>query len=102
MRWHSNAISLPDEVAAARNPIQGVAGIAFLEQHLAGRELLGVAEARKPLQLVRTEIGEHRVHLQNDRKFGLFVHCTAFQIDPSSPRRPVSKNHPHGSVSEVT
>jgi len=36
-----------------------------------------VAKRRKPLQLVGAEIREHRIHLQNNRKFGLFGHCNA-------------------------
>jgi hypothetical protein len=37
----------------------------------------GVAKRRNPLQLVGAEIREHRIHLQNNRKFGLFGHCNA-------------------------
>ena len=53
---------------------QRVARIALLEQHLAVPQMLGVAEIRQPLELVCAEIGEHRVHLQDDRKFGLLAH----------------------------
>ena len=62
-----------------RTPIQGIAGIALLEQHFAEAELLGVAKAGDPLQFVGAQIREHRIHLQNDRKFGLFAHCNTFQ-----------------------
>jgi hypothetical protein len=51
-----------------------------LEQHLAGRELLGVAKAGYPLQFVGAQVREHRVHFQNNRKFGLFANCNTFQI----------------------
>ena len=53
---------------------QRVPRIALLEQHLAIPQMLGVAEIRQPLELVCAEIGEHRVHLQDDRKFGLLAH----------------------------
>jgi hypothetical protein len=69
-----------DPDLAAPNPEQGVAGIALLKQHFAGAQMLGMAKRRHPLQLVRAEIGEHRVHLQNNRKFGLFAHCPAFSL----------------------
>ncbi len=36
--------------------------------------MLGVAEIGQPLELIRAEIGEHGIHLQNDRKFGLLAH----------------------------
>jgi hypothetical protein len=42
--------------------------------------LLGVAKAGNPLQLVAAEVRKHRIHLQNDRKFGLFTHCNAFSV----------------------
>jgi hypothetical protein len=47
--------------------------------------LLGVAKPGKPLQLLRPQIGEHRVHFQNDRKFGLFAHSIAFQLTLAGP-----------------
>jgi hypothetical protein len=62
-----------------RTPVQGVAGIALLEQHFAETELLGVAKAGDALQFVRAQIRKHRIHFQDDRKFGLFAHCTTFQ-----------------------
>jgi hypothetical protein len=37
-----------------------------------------MAKARDSLQFVGAQIGEHRIHFQNDRKFGLFTHCNAF------------------------
>jgi hypothetical protein len=55
-----------------------VAGIAVLEQRLADAEMPGVAKARDPLQLVGSQIREHRIHFQDDRKFGRFGHCNAF------------------------
>ncbi len=61
-----------DPDLAAADPEQGIAGVALLEQHLAGAELLGVAKAGYPLQFVGAQIREHRIHLQNNRKFGLF------------------------------
>src|SRR3954452_16599897 len=36
--------------------------------------MLGVAEICQPLELVYAEIGEHRIHLEDDRKFGLLAH----------------------------
>jgi hypothetical protein len=36
--------------------------------------MLGVAEIGQSLELVGAEISEHRVHLQDDRKFGLLAH----------------------------
>ena len=45
-------------------------------------ELLGVAKAGDALQFVGAQIRKHRVHFQNDRKFGLFAHCITFQIGP--------------------
>ncbi len=80
-----------DPDLAAADPEQGIAGVALLEQHLAGREMLGVAEAGDPLQFVGAQVREHRVHFQNDRKFGLFTHCIAFQIDPARPRMAVAR-----------
>ena len=71
-----------DPDLAAADPEQGVAGIALLEQHFADAELLGVAKAGDPLQFVGAQIREHRIHLQNDRKFGLFTHCNTFQNQP--------------------
>ena len=47
-----------------------------------------------PLQFVGAKVREHRVHLQNDRKFGLFAHCNAFQIDPKPSQGPLAKLHP--------
>jgi len=67
-----------DPDLAAAHAEQGVARVALLEQNLAGGQLLGVAQARDPLQLVGPEVREHRIHLQNDRKFGLFTHGNAF------------------------
>ncbi|MHC2820377.1 hypothetical protein ACVMBY_003937 [Bradyrhizobium huanghuaihaiense] len=72
-RLPSEAPGLDADLAAA-HPEQRIPGIALLEQHLAVRQMLGVAEIGQPLELVRAEIGEHRVHLQDDRKFGLFAH----------------------------
>ena len=80
-----------DPDLAAAHPIQRIAGIALLEQHFADAELLGVAKAGDALQFVGAQIREHRVHFQNDRKFGLFAHCIAFQIGPGPPLRAVSK-----------
>ena len=37
-----------------------------------------MAEARDSLQFVGAQVREHRIHFQNDRKFGLFTHCNAF------------------------
>jgi hypothetical protein len=45
-----------------------------------------VAKAGDALQLVSAQIRKHRVHFQNDRKFGLFTHCIAFQIGPGHPK----------------
>src|SRR3984957_3321388 len=67
-----------DADLAAADPKQGVAAVALLEQHLANAKLLGVAKARYSLQFVGTQIREHRIHLQNNRKFGLFTHRNAF------------------------
>ena len=36
--------------------------------------MLGMAEIRQPLELVCSEVSEHRVHFQDDRKFGLLAH----------------------------
>jgi hypothetical protein len=44
--------------------------------------MLGVTQIGQPLQLVGTEISEQRVHLQNDRKFGLFAHF--YPLSPDS------------------
>jgi hypothetical protein len=41
--------------------------------------MLGVAKVRNPLQFIRTQVREHRVHFQNDRKFGLFAHSNSFK-----------------------
>src|SRR5262245_58992606 len=41
--------------------------------------MLGVAKVRNPLQFVGTQVREHRIHLQNDRKFGLFTHSKSFK-----------------------
>ena len=68
-----------DPDLAAADPEQGVAGVALLEQHLADPELLGMAETGYPLQFIGAEVREHRIHLQNNRKFGLFAHCNAFR-----------------------
>src|SRR5579871_2645935 len=76
----------------AANPEQRIAGIALLEQHLARGHVLGVTKVRNPLELVGTQVCEHRVHFQNDRKFGLFAHCDTFKCpeggveDLSDPR----------------
>ncbi len=67
-----------DPDLAAADPEQGIAGIALLEQYLAGPEVLGVAKAGNPGQFVGAEVREHRIHLQNDRKFGRFTHGNAF------------------------
>ncbi len=80
-----------DPDLAAANPVQGIAGVPLLEQHFADPELLGVAEAGNPLQFVGPQVREHRVHFQDDRKFGLFTHCIAFQIDPERPRTAVAR-----------
>ena len=68
-----------DPDLAAAHPEQGIAGVALLKQHLAEREMLGVAKAGDPLQFVGAEVREHRIHLQNNRKFGLFAHGNAFR-----------------------
>ena len=78
-----------DPDLAAADPEQGIAGIALLEQHLADRQLLGVAKAGNPLQFVGAQIREHRIHLQNNRKFGLFAHCNAFRDRQRSRRSKV-------------
>src|SRR6478752_747043 len=65
-----------DPDLAAPDAIKSIAGIALLEQHFAETELLGVAKAGDALQFVRTQIRKHRIHFQDDRKFGLFAHCT--------------------------
>ena len=67
-----------DADLAAADAEQGIAGVALLEQNLASRQLLGVAKARNPLQFLGPEVREHRIELQNDRKFGLFAHCNTF------------------------
>jgi hypothetical protein len=36
--------------------------------------MLGVAEIGDPLQFVGPEVREHRIHFQDDRKFGLLAH----------------------------
>jgi hypothetical protein len=36
-----------------------------------------------PLQFIRAQIREHRVHFQNDRKFGLLAHrntCSEIEL----------------------
>jgi len=58
----------------AAHPEQRIARITLLEQHLAGREMVGVAKVGQPLQLVGAEVREHRLHFQNDRNFGPFAH----------------------------
>ncbi len=88
-----------DPDLAAADPVKGVAGVALLEQRLAERQLLGVAEAGDSLQFVGAKVREHRVHLQNNRKFGLFAHWFAFQIDPKTVPKGPSKIHPERSVS---
>ena len=57
-----------------------------MEQHFADPELLGVAKAGDPGQFVGAQIREHRVHLQNDRKFGRFTHGNAFHISSKSSK----------------
>jgi len=47
-----------DPDLAAPHPEQGVTGIAFLEQHLAHTQILGVAKARDSLQLVGAQVRE--------------------------------------------
>jgi len=75
----------------APHPEQRVAGIALLEQHLAARQMLGVAEIGDPLQLLGAEIRKHRVHFQNDRKFGLLAHRnTRLKSLSSADRAPES------------
>ena len=77
----------------AAHPEQRIARITLLEQHLAGREMVGVAKVGQPLQLVGAEVREHRIHFQNDRNFGLFAHCNAcgrrFGLIKLSPLRTV-------------
>src|ERR1700730_1544012 len=68
-----------DPDLSAPDPEQGAAGIALLEQRLADAQILGVAKARDSGEFVDAQIREHRVHFQNDRKFGLFAHGNAFQ-----------------------
>jgi hypothetical protein len=50
-----------------------------MEQEFTGAEVPGVAKAGDPLQFIRPQVREHRIHLQNDRKFDRFIHCNAFQ-----------------------
>ena len=59
---------------AAPDPEQRVALVAFLKQHLASSELLGMAQAGNPLQFVGTEVGEHRIHFENNRELSLGAH----------------------------
>src|SRR5450755_789155 len=73
-----------DADLAPTNPVQRLAGVALLKQHLAGCQMLGVAEMGNPLQLIRAQIREHRVHFQNDRKFGLLAHRNTFSLRKSS------------------
>jgi hypothetical protein len=61
-----------------------------------------MAEASDSLQFVGAKVREHRIHLQNNREFGLFAHGFTFQIDfqtvpegPSkfAPREVCHKSH---------
>ena len=88
-RLPSEAAGLDPDLAAA-HPEQRVAGIALLEQHLADGQMLGVAKIGNPRQFVGTEIREHRIHLQNDRKFGLFAHGNACSVQ----NRPFRESYP--------
>ena len=75
-----------DPDLAAADPEQRIAGIALLEQDLADARAAGCGKGRRcRCSSSAPEIGEHRVHFQNDRKFGLFAHCIAFQISPGQP-----------------
>jgi hypothetical protein len=78
---------------AAPTNTPSCACVALPKQHFAGIEVPGLAKRRDPLQLVGAEIREHRIHLQNNRKFGLFGHCNAIQQMPeiSSRRLPCAK-----------
>ena len=67
-----------DADLAATNAVQCLARVALLKQHLAGCQMLGVAEMGNPLQFIRAQIREHRVHFQNDRKLGLLAHRDTF------------------------
>jgi hypothetical protein len=58
-----------------------------LEQHLASVQMLRMAKRCEPLQFISANIREHRIHLQNNRKFGLFAHCNAF-VAAAPNRRP--------------
>ena len=100
LKYGSAAVRGPglDADLAAADPEQGVARIALLEQRLTGREVLGVAKARYPRQFVGAEIGEHRIHLQNDGKFGRFAHCNAFLRAPLEPEP--AQNRQIGSSSK--
>ncbi|MEO6779337.1 MAG: hypothetical protein ABI407_00150 [Bradyrhizobium sp.] len=40
-----------------------------------------MAKAGYPLQFVGAEVGEHRIHPQDHRKFGLLAHGIAFRDD---------------------
>ena len=77
----ANPIPIRRNLAAAHAE-QSVARIALLEQDFARRHLLGMAEAGNPLQFVGPEVRKHRIHLQDDRKFGLFTHRDAFSVRP--------------------
>ena len=83
-----------DPDLAAADPEQRVAAVALLEQDLADAKLLGVAEAGYPVQLVGAEVREHRIHLQDNRKFGLFAHRNAFRKSClKSSKRAAGKIH---------
>jgi hypothetical protein len=83
-----------DPDLAAAHPEQGIARIALLKKHFASVEMLGMAKHRNPLQFVRAEIGEHRIHFQNNRKFGLLVHC-------AGPPLIAPKSKPEGTTAEL-
>jgi hypothetical protein len=87
-----------DPDLAAAHPVQGIAGIAFLKQHFAQRELPGVAKAGDPLQLVGAEVREHRIHLEHNREFALLAHGIAFRdvktgVSKSGCRQVCHKSH---------
>ena len=58
--------------------------VLVVDGHQTFAELLGVAKTGDALQFISAQIREHRVHFQDDRKFGLFAHCTTFQNKPGS------------------
>jgi hypothetical protein len=79
-----------DADLAAAHAEQRVARITLLEQHFAIPQMLGVAEIGQSLQFVRAEISEHRVHFQDDRKFGLLAHFNVLVNFPDQCPWPIS------------